>query len=229
MALTCRPVGHYIGAMQEQVDLWHSDGCAAWHSALSRYEDVVRAQGVSGLPELDAWYRSELPASIASRHPAYITLDELVQVTRWKMKRGVWRQRNLLLVEGNPAPLVEDVSRQAFAAVPDHRKPIVLLSELSGVGAATASAVMAAHTPAVYPFFDELVAAQVPGLGPVAFTAAYYARYAESLRQRTSTLSETCPHDKWTVQGVSQALWSASGGKIGSTPRRQDAEDAPSL
>ena len=198
--------------------LWDSSDCGAWHQALDTYEDVIRAQNVSGLEELDRWYREDLPGLLDSRTPPYVTREELVQVTRWKMKRGVWRQRNLLLVEGNPEAEVEQTSREAFAAVPDPRKPVSLLVRLSGVGPATASGVLAAHSPGVYPFFDELVADQMPGLGEVAFTAPFYYRYAEMLRTRAREVNEGCEHREWTANDVGQALWSASGGKAAREP-----------
>ena len=194
--------------------LWASNKCADWHTAQDCYADTIAAQHVNGLPELDAWYRNELPALIAARSPAYISRAELKRVTAWKMKRGVWRERNRLLVQSNASAVVKKISRDAFAAIPDPRKPVDLLSQLAGVGPATASAVLACHAPVVYPFFDELVAAQIPGLDQVAFTASYYQRYAAELRHRAERLRKACPHREWTAHAVSQALWSASGGKI---------------
>jgi hypothetical protein len=195
--------------------LWQTESCGDWHPALDRYVDTIRAQSVNGLPEIDAWYREELPALIAARKPAYITLAELERATVWKMKRGVWRERNRQLVRGNPSAKVKQTSQEAFAAVPDPRKPVDILSTLAGVGPATSSAVLACFAPAVYPFFDELVAVQIPGLGKVAFTAAYYQRYATALRERTVRLNEQCKHRAWTAHDLSQALWTASGGKVG--------------
>ena len=195
------------------MNLWASNKCADWHAALDRYAAIIEMQHVNGLVELDVWYRNELRSLIAARSPAYITRDELEQATKWKMKRGVWRERNRLLVLGNDAELVKKTSLEAFAAIPDPRKPVGLLTNLAGVGPATASAVLACIAPEVYPFFDELVATQIPDLGKVAFTPAYYQRYAEQLRQRTEQLRKKCEHRKWTAQQVSQALWSASGGK----------------
>ncbi|HYP19301.1 MAG TPA: hypothetical protein VEY08_04435 [Chloroflexia bacterium] len=199
--------------------LWDNSDCAAWHQALDSYSQVVRAQDASGLEELDLWYREELPGLLASRTPPYVTRDELVRATRWKMKRSVWRQRNLLLVEGNSESDVEQTSREALAAVPDPRKPVSLLVRLAGVGPATASAVLSAHSPQVYPFFDELVAGQMPGLGEVAFTAPFYYRYAEMLRTLAIELNEICMHHEWAASDLSQALWSASGGKIAQASR----------
>lgn len=190
--------------------LWKSAALPEWKRALARYPEVIEAQRVESLPALDSWYRTELPAAIAGRGAPHVTHDELVRVTRWKMARGVWRARNLVLVQGNGPATVLATSQTALAAIPDPRIPIAELSRLAGVGPATASAVAAAAAPEHYPFFDELVAAQVPGLGAVAFTPAYYMRYANALRTRAQALG-----GKWTPALVERALWAHVGGKSG--------------
>jgi hypothetical protein len=191
-------------------DLWSADAPDAWRDALARYDDVVARQEVARLPALDRWYRDELPPAIAARTPAHVTLDELVRLTEWKMARGVWRAPNLVLVRGNDADAVGATSADALARVPHPTAPIKALATLAGVGPATASAVAAAHAPALYPFFDELVAAQVPALGKVAWTLGYYARYAAALRERAARLGEG-----WTPVMVERALWAQVGGKSG--------------
>lgn len=188
--------------------LWTSDSPKEWRAALDRYEAVVDAQGVRPLPELDRWYREELPAAIAGRKQPHVTHDEMVRVTEWKMARGIWRPRNLALVRGNPPESVVKASTAALAAIPDPQRPIALLAGLEGVGPATASAVASAAAPEIYPFFDELVGAQVPGLGSVAFTPAYYAKYAAALRDRAAELGHG-----WTPVMVERALWAHVGGK----------------
>ena len=190
--------------------LWKADSTRAWQSALDEYDAVVERQGVKPLPELDRWYREELPAAIAKRSKPHVTHEELVRVTEWKMARGIWRPRNLALVRGNPPETVVQTSTRALAAIPDPQAPIATLAQLGGVGPATASAVAAAAAPAIYPFFDELVAAQVPGLGAVAFTPAYYRRYAAALRDRADRLGAG-----WTPVMVERALWAHVGGKAG--------------
>ena len=192
--------------------LWTSDDPAAWRAALDRYPAVIAAQGVRRLPELDRWYREELPGLIAGRAPAHVTLEELARATEWKMARGVWRQRNLVLVRGNAAEAVEAASRDALARRPDPLAPLRLLATLRGVGPATASAIAAAAAPEVYPFFDDLVAAQVPGLGPVDFTLPYYAKYSAALRERARALG-----GDWTPAMLERALWANAGGKAGAT------------
>jgi hypothetical protein len=191
-------------------DLWSSDDPRDWARALDTYVGAIERQGVAKLPEHDRWYRSELPGAIASRQPAWISHAELVRVTEWKMARGVWRQRNLILVRSNEESTVEETSRAAFARIPDPAGPIATLAKLAGVGPATASAVAAAAVPEVYPFFDELVANQIPGLGPVDFAMKYYGRYSDALRYRTRQLG-----GDWTVTMVERALWAHVGGKAG--------------
>ena len=194
--------------------LWENDDPGAWRAALDQYESVIAAQGVNRLPELDRWYREDLPRQIAARKPAYVTLDELVRATEWKMKRGVWRQRNLVLVRSNAPETVEQTSRDAMERVPDPTGPIVGLAKLAGVGPATASAIASAAAPETYPFFDDLVANQVPGLGPVDFSVKYYARYAAALRERAKQLG-----DDWTPSSVERALWAFAGGKASASSK----------
>jgi hypothetical protein len=85
------------------------------------------------------------------------------------------------------------------------------LATLAGVGPATASAIVAASAPERYPFFDELVAGQIPALGKVAWTLGYYVRYAEALRERARGLA-----GEWTPVLLERALWAHVGGKVGS-------------
>ena len=188
--------------------LWASDNDGAWNRALQSYEEVIARQAVGPLVDLDKWYQRELPSTIAGRTPPHVTYDELVKLTEWKMARGVWRARNLVLVRGNDAERVVKTSTTALSLVPHPTKPIAELASLDGVGPATASAVAAAFAPDTYPFFDELVANQIPGLGKLAFTMGYYGKYGEALRQRATKLGS-----EWTVSRVERALWAHVGGK----------------
>ncbi len=190
--------------------LWTSDDDRAWKTALATYDDVVARQGVARLAELDDWYRTELPGAIGARRRPHVTHAEIVKATEWKMARGVWRARNLVLVRGNDPQAVVTTSTEALAKIPHPSAPIPALAELAGVGPATASAVAAAAKPDVYPFFDELVAAQVPGLGTVAWTLPYYRRYADALRERAGRLGP-----RWTPVMIERALWANVGGKAG--------------
>ena len=190
------------------IDLWGAAATAAWQGALDRYPAVVAGQNVAALIQLDQWYRDELPGLITARSMPHATLAELVRVTEWKMYRGVWRAPNLVRVKRNDADLVHATTARALALVPHPTKPITEIATLDGVGPATASAIMAASAPSIYPFFDELVAAQIPSLGPVAWTPGYYAKYAEALRVRARDFGTS-----WTPVMLERALWANVGGK----------------
>jgi hypothetical protein len=194
--------------------LWAERECRPWHDALESYPRVIEEHGSDKLANLDRWFSEDLPAAIKGRQVPCIYLDELQGIAAWKMSRGVWRERNRVLIATNSPESVERASSKAFAAVPDPRAPIAALSALAGVGPATASAALAAYAPDIYPFFDEVVAAEIPGLGPVAFTAKYYAAYSDALRERAAQLSTQCSHMAWTPHGVAQALWAWAGGKV---------------
>ena len=189
-------------------DLWNDPHDAVWRAALARYPKVITAQDVRRLADRDQWYQHELPRQIAQREPPWISLDELVQITEWKMARGVWRQRNLLLVRSNSPEQVSEASHRALAQRPEPLAPIAVLAKLAGVGPATASAVLAAASPDVYPFLDEIVAAQIPDLGKTDFTLPFYGRYAAALRERAQRLG-----DGWTPAMVERGLWANAGGK----------------
>lgn len=193
--------------------LWTVADPMPWTNALDRYGAEVEAQGVASLPAHDAWYHAELGPAIRARTPRHVVLSELSRLTEWKMARGVWRARNLVLVRGNAPDDVVQASTEAFALVPHPTKAIARLATLAGVGPATASAVLAAAEPDHYPFFDELVANQIPDLGPVKYTLSYYARYSEALRERASALGSG-----WTPAAVEHALWAYAGGKRGAHP-----------
>ena len=190
--------------------LWLSTSDSEWRRALRSYDEVVLAQGVARLQVLDRWYREELPDAVTKRRPRHTTHAELVKLTEWKMARGVWRAPNLVLVKGNDADRVKEISAAALTSAPHPTAPIAVLAKLDGVGPATASALVAAAEPTIYPFFDELVAAQVPKLGPVKWTLSYYAKYADALRDRARTLG-----GDWTPALVERAIWASVGGKAG--------------
>jgi len=183
-------------------DLWSLVSPDDWQCALQQYEHVVARQKSERLPAFDHWYRVEFPLLLANREPSHITLPELIQVTNWKMLRGVWRGRNLALVKGNSEDEVEQKSRAALELVPHPTRPIRKLAELAGVGPATASAVLAAAQPGHYPFFDECVAAQIPDMGEVAYTVGFYDRYAAALRERAAQLG-----NGWNPVMVERSLW----------------------
>jgi len=62
--------------------------------------------------------------------------------------------------------------------------------------------VLAIVDPDRYPFFDELVANQISGLGPVAWSVSYYRRYVDAIVKRAAGLGAA-----WNAVLVERALW----------------------
>jgi hypothetical protein len=177
----------------------------AWQTALAAYPAAIAAHPVARLAELDTWYRETLPPRIRARAPMSITHEEMVRVTEWKMARGVWRAPNLVKVKANTPDAVDAAGRAAASQLDVANKAVGALCELDGVGPATASAVLAIMSPQRYPFFDEDVAKQVATLGPVAWTLAYYRKYADALVARADALGQD-----WTAVMVERALWATA-------------------
>lgn len=197
--------------------LWQSEQESRWHHALADYDAAIAAVPSARLVDHDTWYRTELPALIAARTPGYVRHEEMVRITEWKMARGVWRAPNLVLVRSNTPDSVVQASRAAWEQIPHPSTPVTALVALKGVGAATASALLAVMAPSVYPFFDEDVAAQVPQLGPVAWTNGYYAKYAVALRERSAQLSAMFTH-AFTPVMMERALWATRGDSRANAP-----------
>ena len=206
------------------MNLFSQKKCDAWRDALNQYDALLLAHQVNQLVEIDAWYRGVLPKELAERAPAYLTKEEFLEILRWKMKRGDWREYNRIRIANIDARKIKQTAQDAFAeartladdiptASKEYKVPIQILCQLDGVGPATASAALAAYRPDLYPFFDEWIARQIDGLGKVAFTASYYWKYADAIRGKARELKKKCG-DEWNAQEVGQALWVASGGKI---------------
>jgi len=186
--------------------LWRSADVSEWQSALDGYDAAIAALPNTKLAAHDAWYREALPMLVHARAPMYVTHDEMVRITEWKMARGVWRAPNLVLVRNNPAGAVEAATSEAAALLDVPAKALAAVSALGGVGPATASAVLAVMAPERFPFFDEIVTGQVAphveGMGKIAWTAPYYRKYAAALVARTDALAAG-----WHATMVERALW----------------------
>jgi hypothetical protein len=192
-----------------QPALWTAASAEAWREALSSYDAAIAALPSERLAAHDLWYRHELPALVTARAPMHVTHDEMVRITEWKMARGVWRAPNLVLVKNNAPGVVEEATSRAAGLLAQPGKALSAVTSLGGVGPATASAVLAIMDPQAFPFFDELVARQVEELGPVAWTAGYYRKYAAALSARALALREVLG-ESWTATHVERACWAVA-------------------
>ncbi len=205
-----------------------------FREAIATYYDLsiadMAAAGKKDLPALDAFWRITLPGLLRERQnkdkekACWLTKAELVQVMQWKLTRG--KMRPLMnLVRGNDAATVERISKAALAAAQtgDIAGAITLLSgpELKGIGPATASAVLAAYRPELFPFMaDEptLVVLGESGGGKLKYNLAEYLTFQKAVVKKCKELDkavkgkndETSTGGTLTADEIGRALWCVS-------------------
>lgn len=78
------------------------------------------------------------------------------------------------------------------------------LCSLKGVGPATASAVLSAAFPAVYPFMGDELLENTPGLGPRTYTLSKYLELVSAVAKKRQELSKG--GRSWTAREVENAI-----------------------
>src|SRR5215213_5817034 len=119
-------------ALPDAIALFESQEQERWSSALEQYPSIIEHQEIPNLRELDLWYRTELPTMLAGRDPTFLERDELIQVVRWKMRRGEWRARNLALVQSNSMDEVREASTESFGLLDAPRRALNAFCRLAG-------------------------------------------------------------------------------------------------
>lgn len=136
--------------------------------------------GKETLAQLDDW-RKQLSASVRET-PRSLTSAELARLMQWKLKRGTFRPKLQQLAESNSAKEVEQATQRAVDLIADDEiiAAIKELSELKGVGPATASllgSVMSVNVPF---FSDEAFAHVCPGV-KITYTLKTYERFLDAI------------------------------------------------
>eukprot|EP00123_Amoebidium_parasiticum_P004550 comp15836_c0_seq1/m.13156 comp15836_c0_seq1/g.13156 ORF comp15836_c0_seq1/g.13156 comp15836_c0_seq1/m.13156 type:complete len:259 (-) comp15836_c0_seq1:311-1087(-) len=192
------------------------DVTETWKRVLGFYDEAMQAlsktkKEPTKLLQLDSWYRDELPGVIQKRDPPHMTQEELSKLMQWKLMRGKFRPRLQDMVQSNGDALVKETSKKAFSLAPaDPKKAIDELCKLKAVGPATASAILCAATNGDIPFMADESMEGVDGLGPIAYTASYYAKFSAALKTKAKQLSENDTSGKqWTPHEVELALWTS--------------------
>ncbi|KAM4631787.1 uncharacterized protein O3C94_018376 [Discoglossus pictus] len=204
-----------------------------WQKVSDIYWDVVAAKGgkQKRLEVLDRWYQEELSSCITARPHKYLTLEELVKLMEWKLKRGKFRPRLQQLVSSNPEATVESCTSKAFKLLPDISAAINELCQLKGIGPATASAILAAGAPEVSAFMADEAVESIPSLAPVQYTLKHYLRYLDELRNKAAILSKGSG-ETWTPHRVELCLWTwavaqKSSPQLLESLRKDEVEERP--
>ncbi|KAG8182532.1 hypothetical protein JTE90_002066 [Oedothorax gibbosus] len=186
-----------------------------WSYMFSKYKDALKAKAArrtkKGGPEelirMDTWYQEELPKLIHSRKELYITHEELVQLTKWKLMREKFRPNLIDLVRINTEKAVLTHSKKAFKRLPNLGGAIAMLTCLKGVGPATASAILAAAFPDQAPFMADICMLSTPGVETMDYTVAEYLNYTLELKKKADYLNSLDPTQEWNPHKIELALW----------------------
>ena len=176
--------------------------------ALDSYEELVRMVGAkkkieSELVSLNRWWMYDLP-KLDSLHA-----KELSKCARFKMTRGKMRPLQKL-VDSNAEAEVVRVSEQAFLSLRQGKwkKGVEELSELKGIGVATATFIACRIAPRLCPFMaDEAL----EGCG---FHRDYSMKVLEPFRRllvdKAALLNDDEGAGRWNAEDVGRSLWCAA-------------------
>ncbi|KAI7550550.1 hypothetical protein KC331_g3111 [Hortaea werneckii] len=130
---------------------------------LSKYPSIIPPE----LQSLDHQRLNTIPAVIQQRNPKFISKDELLKLTEWKLSHGKFRPTLQKLVDCNDVMTVKTTAIEAYRILPPSnttapsaeniRKVLDVFTRLKGVGAATATLLMASNDQTNIPFFSDEV------------------------------------------------------------------------
>ncbi|XP_023943445.1 uncharacterized protein LOC112049682 [Bicyclus anynana] len=185
-------------------------------SVLKLYPQAIKlkAEQKTKKPEelikLDNWYQNELPKKIKSRgKEAHMVHEELVQLMKWKQARGKFYPQLSFLIKVNTPRAVMQVTKKAFKKLPNIESAMTALSNLKGVGTATASALLAAACPDTAPFMADECIQAIPEMEGSDYTAKEYLNFVKHIRNVCDRLNKEqngCGK-KWSPHMVELTLW----------------------
>jgi hypothetical protein len=185
-----------------------------WDAIDRQYDRMIKMKGGDKLSQLDE-ARSALGKRLRSEKNPYLCLDDLFQIVEWKFGKGKPRHalwKHLKSIQEND---LKTLSMESFerAQKGDVRGAVEELSKLSGVGPATASAILSIYNPDYFTFMDDEVIEALYDDGKRGYTIKIYLevnskcqKIARDLNQVDKTESTT----SWTCHRVGRALWTAS-------------------
>lgn len=251
----------------------HEITLKTFQQILSQYEDHVDGK----LEELDARRYTTIGQSICSRSPPSLDKAELLALVSWKMlrfpnhllhimqaantcarKHGTWRPNLAKLAESNADNTVTNQSKVAISCVADGiptaaalKSALKALTELRGVGPATASLILSCYRPDCVPFFsDELFRwlhwddeRKGKGTGwkaQIAYTITEYVSLAEKAQGLCTRLKgKSADNSPWMLElekvayvigreqiDVTQGAAEGSD-EDGNAPRQEDSRELP--
>ncbi|KAL0892927.1 hypothetical protein ABMA27_014602 [Loxostege sticticalis] len=135
--------------------------------------------------------------------------EELVQLMKWKQARGKFYPQLSYLIKVNTPRAVMQETKKAFRKLPNIESAMTALSNLKGVGTATASALLAAASPEIAPFMADECLQAIPEMEGSDYTAKEYLNFVNHIKTVCDRLNKEqngCGK-KWSPHMVELALW----------------------
>lgn len=206
-----------------------SDKPVDWSAALKSYKEALGAvagakKNPAKLLSLDSWYLDGQTDISRSKAMPYSTCKEkLCKIVEWKLTRGTFRPGLLQKAESNSKKVVESACKEAESTLQAaHSSTLeevlgkatqavrVLDKNLSGVGPATATAVLARQFPWAVAFMSD-DAMLASGLFNTAAAIKYDIKTLTSfnklMQEKASSLNQKLGKRVWTGDAVARALW----------------------
>lgn len=168
--------------------LWESSDCGVWRLQASRYAVAARAVTRGNVKYgKAAWKDAEerlcgVRAALAARVEKYITRDELLVLTDWKMARNEARP-NYALTTKCGVDEVEGKTREGLRA--GGREGMRIIKELKGVGMATVSVLLWIFDGEEWAFYGEEAARAVFG-GKIGYGEKDYDRFLDAMKEKAA-------------------------------------------
>eukprot|EP00116_Pleurobrachia_bachei_P009701 sb/3469963/ len=202
--------------VEAAIKLWKSNAATTWEDALNSYSDCksILSETLSNAQskiskesflKTDSWMEKTLAKSLKS--DGEITLDQLTKLMVWKLQRGQFRATLMGLIKRNSDKTVRDVFSKALKQLFDESDvtgAMKTLTELSGVGPATASLILSIASPDKVPFMSDEAMDAVVGL-PRKYTMPQFEKFRDLVSKKAKKLG-----DDWTLVMVENALFATA-------------------
>ena len=194
--------------------LWESTNLEDWTKVIRAYYDILRDHKVL---KLEQWYQLTLPAIIKDQQ--HLTKEDGIKLIEWKGKRGKFRPALVKYARDQDDEALREASKDALdilsaeksAACIDARqimKALRKLTQLRGIGPATASAILSAMDARVPFMSDE---ALIVCLGKREYTEKAYERLVQCIQAKYNEITNAsdAPNDL-TIKDMEAALFASS-------------------
>lgn len=209
--------------------LMQSDKPVDWSAALKSYKEALglvasAKNNPAKLLSLDSWYldgQTDIPKCKAM--PYSTSKEELCKIVEWKLSRGTFRPGLLQKAESNSKKAVESACREAESILQAAQNSAleevlgkatqavrVLDKNLSGVGPATATAVLARQFPWAVAFMSDdamLASGLFNAAAAIKYDIKTFASFNKLMQEKASSLNQKLGKSAWTGDAVARALW----------------------